>query len=647
MSSYATSNPQWTTVLDVDELSKKEGISWVWRGSRILPRARDPMSQGGKRMTRALVTLSKSGSENCVIREFDLLASEFVKENPFSIQEPTKIRASYKSRDVLFVGYDSGPNSLTKAGFPRMIREWVRGTDIKNAPVVFEGESTDVAVSSYIDDQRGRGGGIYEVRTRALTSTRSKVLARRIKYEHLLKDDDPEKMVAGDPPSFTELQLPDDSEIDFVGNVLLINLGSDWSPEDGKIFTAGSLLYVNSHKFMKYGPKDRLYHVIFEPTERTCCEDYIMTKEFLVMSIRDNMKSKLEFYKLEKDGNKLRLVGMDKKPQIRSVNIRAVDSQESDEFWLTTSGYIEPSTLWLADAAKMDSLDKKVIRKTGSEGYIVRKLQELSAHFKSSNLEVCQKFVVSKDGTQVPYFMVSRKGLLMNKNNPTLLYGYGGMGVSLGPQYAAPTGIAWIERGGVYVEAIVRGGGEFGASWYEDGRRGKKTNACQDFIAVAEDLISSKVCSPKSLAIRGGVCGGFLVANAYLSRPDLFTAVHCASPILDLRRLKGDSEAMVHEFGDPDSGDWEGFMEKLSPFHNIDDSVRKYPHVLFTAVTHDHNINPVHARKMIKKLWDRGIEKKWPAYYFEITGTSEAEDYAFITTLAYDFMFKKLTKSKE
>jgi prolyl oligopeptidase len=181
----------------------------------------------------------------------------------------------------------------------------------------------------------------------------------------------------------------------------------------------------------------------------------------------DNVKSKLEFYKLEKDANKLRLVGMDKNPQIRAINVRSVDPYEGDEFWLTTSGYIEPSTLWLADASQMDSQDKKVIRKTGSEGYIVRKLKALPDQFDSSNLEVVQKVVASKDGTKIPYFMIMKKGTQLDKSNPTLLYGYGGFEVTLGPHYVAPTGLAWLERGGVYVEANIRGGGEFGPSWHQ------------------------------------------------------------------------------------------------------------------------------------------------------------------------------------
>jgi prolyl oligopeptidase len=477
MASYQSETPQWTTVLDVDDLAEKEEMSWVWKGSRVLPRARDPMSgeAGGMQVTtRALISLSRgvaghAGSDAVVLREFDLRTCQFVSpaDNAFTLFE-AKTRASYQSRDVLLVGSDFGPDSLTQSGNPRTIREWVRGTDVNDAPVVFEGEVSDVAVSAYIDDQRVRGGGIYDVRTRALTGTTSKYWVRKVKYEQLLAPDDPQRAGAGAPPEFKQVEVPEDAEIDFVGNLLMISLRSNWEPVPGKKkYYQGSIIYVNAHKFLKYGPKDRIYHELFRPTERTACENYSVTQNFLILSIMDNVKSKLEFYRLEKDANHLRLVGTDKLSQIRAINVRAVDPYQGDEFWFTTSGYTEPSTLWLADASKMDTQDKKIVKKTGSEGYIVRKLKALPCQFNASDLKVVQKIASSKDGTEVPYFMIMKTDTQFNKKNPTLLYGYGGFEVTLGPHYIAATGMAWLERGGVYVEANIRGGGEFGPGWHE------------------------------------------------------------------------------------------------------------------------------------------------------------------------------------
>lgn len=456
---------EWTALVDIDKLSRDEGISWIWKGARMLPRGRDPMSNDKKLTTRALISLSREGTDTVEIREFDFLTSEFVKADPFNLPAG-RTRASYKSRDVLFVSTDLEGGKLTKAGNATTIREWKRGTDFSRSKVVFQGETSDIAVSAYIDDQRRCSGDIFEIQMRKIGINASKYWVRKIKPEHLLAEDDPSRKAVSDPPPFQELQVPDDAEINFVGNLLMIRLGSEWSP-DKKAFPEGSIVYVNAHKFVKYGPEGRIYHVMFQPTDGTTCESYHVTRKFIICSVQDKIKSRLEFYKIEKDGNKLRLVGMDKNPQIRVNHVQVVDPYDSDEFWLTTYGYTEPSTMWLADANKMDSSDKKVIRKTGSEGYMVRKLKGSSEVFNASDLHVLQKIAKSKDGTDIPYFLIMKKGTQLDKNNPTLLHVYGGFGVSLGPNYSAATGIAWLDRGGVYVEANVRGGGEFGPSWHK------------------------------------------------------------------------------------------------------------------------------------------------------------------------------------
>ena len=466
MASYETSAPKWTTVLDLDELSKRENTSWVWRGCRFLPRGRDLESAEGKQTALALINLSKAGSDDVVTREFDLKKLNFVDKNAFNLPNG-KTQACYKSKDILLVGTNVVSGSLTDAGYPRTIREWRRGTDFSDAPVVFAGETTDIAVSSYIHDERSRGGGIYEVRSRAITSSVTKYWVRRIHFNFLLPEDDPLREGLGEPSDFQQLQIPEDSEIDFVGNLLVVTLRSDWTPEPGKTFIRGSIVNVNSHKFIKYGPAERIYHILFQPSHRVSCENYTVTKNFVILSLLENLKSKLEFYRLEKDGNKLRMVGTDKNPLIRMANVRAVDSYENDNFWLTTSGYIEPTTLWLGDAAKMDSGDKMVIRKTGSVAYIIRKLKSLPEQFDAKDMEVSQKICTSKDGTEVPYFVVMKKGTILDRSNRTLLYGYGGFDVSVCPHYIGPTGIAWLENNGIYVEAILRGGGEFGPTWHE------------------------------------------------------------------------------------------------------------------------------------------------------------------------------------
>jgi prolyl oligopeptidase len=466
LSSYESDNTDWKGVLDLDKIAEEEDIPWVWRGIRVLPRCRDPSSEDGKMVRRAMITLQREASNTVSVREFDLLTSNFVTDDAFSLPEG-RSRVSYKGRDVLYVASDLDGGSLTTAGNPLTVREWTRGTLLEDAPVVFEGRDSDIGASSYIDDQRLRGGDIFEVQIRSVRLNSSDFFVRKVKAEHLLAKHDPRRKCMSEAGSFQQLQLPGDSQIDFVGNLLLITLCSDWSPEPGEEFKERSVIYVNAHKFIKYGPVDRIYHTLFQPSKGVVCETYHVTKQFLVLSVRDKIKSKLEFYKLEKDANKLRLVGMDKNPQIRVNHVQPLDPYDGDGFWLTTSGYTEPTTVWLADAAKMDSKDKKLIRKTGSEEYMVRKLKALPNQFDSSDIHVMQKFVPSMDGTEIPYFLLMKKGTQLDRSNPTLLYAYGGFGVTLSPNYAASIGLAWLERGGVYAEANIRGGGEFGPGWHK------------------------------------------------------------------------------------------------------------------------------------------------------------------------------------
>jgi prolyl oligopeptidase len=590
-----------------------------------------------------------------IVREFDLLSCEFVRDNEaFSIFRAANTRINYKMRDLIYVGSDFGDGTLTHAGYPRTIREWKRGTDINEAPIIFEGEHSDIAVAAYITDQRHRGGNVYEVLTRIIGPHASKHWVRKVKYEQYLNDGDTLLSTFGSMGEFKEMQVPESSEIDFVGNVLLILLRSDWSPQKETNFKRGSMIYVNTHKFLKYGPQDRIYHLLFEPREYVKCDDYIITKEFLILSIMDTLKSKLEFYKLEKDSNKLRLVFIDKTPRTRSVNIRAVDPNCGDKFWFSTCGFTEPNALWLADASKIDCIDKKHIQITDTEVYLERKLKSLPTHFDASNLIVRQDLATSKDGTKVPYFIVFNEEISRDKRNPTLLYANGPINSCLSPAYAASPFLAWIDRGGVYVEAFVRGSGEFGDEWRKSGTRENLGNAIDDFVAVAEDLIASKICSPKTLAIRGGSGGALVIANAYVSRPDLFAAVSCTSPIVDLKRMKsmGCPKHWIAALGDPESGDWENFLKRFSPFHNIDGAVKRYPPILFTTFDKEITGHPGHSRKMVKKLWNEGLGKKWPAFYYECQSIStspspDAKQYALVTTLSYDFLYKKVTRSAQ
>ena len=642
MTSYQTENPEWVTVLNVDELAEKDGISWVYKGSSVLPRARDPTD--GKKVTRALLNLSRGGSDAVHVKEFDFVKGDFVgtDEHGFVLPE-AKSRVSYKSRDVLLVGTDFGLDSLTDSGYPRTVREWVRGTPLEDAPVVFEGEKQDVSVSAYISDERTWNGGIYEIRSRALTFYTSKQWIRIIQPEHLLAPNDPKRAGVPEPEDFCLLDVQDDADVSTHANLLIISLRSDWQPvPDGPVYKQGSVLYTPIEPFLKGGAANAEYKLLFEPTDRTSYSYFTATKNYMMVFTMDNVKEKIEFYRMEQDGLTLTPVGPTPEPQIKASSIRPFDSYSgSDLFWYSSSDYLTPSTLSLADASKIEG------EKENQEAFLVKDLKSLPPQYDSSGLVTEQRTAISKDGTEVPYFIVMKKDIELNGKNPTLLYGYGGFEISLGPKYIATTGLAWLERGGVYVEANIRGGGEFGPFWHKSALKANRNKSYEDFIAVGEHLVSSNICSPKTLAARGGSNGGLLMGNMYTMRPDLWGAIHCAVPLLDMQRfhklLAGAS--WMAEYGNPDTDDWK-FLEQYSPYHNLKEGV-EYPPILVTTSTRDDRVHPGHARKFVKKLWDMGVDN---VHYYENIegghgGAADAKQSAYMLALALDFLFDVLSKN--
>lgn len=563
---------EWTTVLDVDKLGKEEQVSWVWKGARHLPRARDPLSDA--LVTRALIFLSRGGADATVVREFDMVQGVFVEKDGFCLPKEAKTRASYKSRDVLFVGSDFGPDSLTDSGYPRTVREWVRGTAIEDAPTVFEGEKTDVSISTWIDDQRHRGGSpIYEVRSRSLTFYTAKYFVRKVAYEHLLAPNDPQRLsYNGDLSEFVEVDVQIDAEIDFFANLLIISLRSDWTLAE-KTYIKGSLLCVDFDEFTNQGKEGSNFSVLFEPNERTALDTYSATKNYIILSVMENVRSKLVFLHYHPTIKIFIKVGEDSEARIRAAHVGGYDSYDNDKFWLTTSGFLQPSTLYMADATRAPQIPAESSQGDSQlDHYITQKSRSLPSKFDSSGFEAVQRIAVSKDSSEIPYFLVYKKGTKMDGNTPTLLYGYGGFEVSLTPHYISTAGAAWLNRGGAYVEANIRGGGEFGPKWHQAALKENRCKCYEDFIAVAEDLQTSGLCKPKTLGIRGGSNGGLLMGNMLVMRPDLFGAIACAVPLLDMKRyhllLAGAS--WMAEYGDPSSDDWAKFLHKYSPYHNID-----------------------------------------------------------------------------
>jgi prolyl oligopeptidase len=586
---YRKPEPDWEVVLDLDALGKEEHENWVWKGAEILRPGH----------TRALLNLSRGGADATVTREFDLIAKAFVKDG-YTLPE-AKSRVDWRGIDSLFVATDFGPGSLTTSGYPRVVKQWKRDTPLAEAETVFEGKPEDMVVTAFHDLTPGFERDFV---ARKPTFWTEELFLRR-----------------GD--QLVKVEKPADSQAFVHREWLFIELRTEWKVSPSKSYPAGALLAVDFDAFLKGW---RGFDVLFEPTPRTSLRAGFPTRHFLLLNELDNVRSKIEVVS-RKDGlwHKELLPGV---PEFGTASAVAVDEEKSDDYFLNVNNYLTPTTLAIGTAGKGPA----------------ETLKQLPAFFDASGLTVSQHEAVSKDGTRVPYFQVARQDLAADGKNPTLLYGYGGFEIPMLPNYSGTVGAAWLEKGGVYVVANIRGGGEFGPRWHQAALKANRHKAYDDFIAVAEDLIGRKVTSPEHLGVQGGSNGGLLVGNMLTRRPDLFRAVVCQVPLLDMRRyshlLAGAS--WMDEYGNPDIPEEWAFIQGFSPYHNVKKET-KYPRTLFLTSTRDDRVHPGHARKMVAKMREMGHD----VLYYENTegghaGAADNKQLAFMQSLAYTFLWNEL-----
>jgi len=591
---YRKADPAWETVVDIDALAKAENENWVWHGATVL----EPEDRV------CLVSLSRGGADADVIREFDLDRKAFV-DGGFSLPE-AKSRVAWRGRESLFVATDFGPGSLTASGYPRSVREWTRGTPLPQAEVVFEGQPDDMSVGASRDLTPGFERDFL---VRQITFWTNEFFLRR--GSHLIKID-----------------KPDDANASVHREWLLIELRSPWTVEK-TTYPAGALLAANFEAFLK---GDRTLHVLFEPTDRTSLAAWAGTRNHILLTTLDNVRNRISALTFT-DGTWHRepLTGL---PDIGTATISPVDEIESDDYWLLTSSPLEPSTLSLGSAATPAKAPEK--------------LKQTPAFFDASGMKVEQYEAVSQDGTRIPYFQIGRADLPADGSTPTLLYGYGGFEIPLLPGYSPASGVAWLEKGHAYVIANIRGGGEFGPRWHQAALKEKRHRAYEDFAAVAEDLIARKLTSPAHLGIMGGSNGGLLMGNMLTLRPDLFGAVVCQVPLLDMRRfnklLAGAS--WMGEYGDPDKPEEWAFIRGFSPYHNVARD-RDYPPILITTSTRDDRVHPGHARKMTARLLEYGK----PVLSYENIegghgGAADNKQKAFMDALGWTFLDRELTHER-
>jgi prolyl oligopeptidase len=594
LADYRSPEPAWETVLDLDALGKAEGENWVWHGARVL--APDDRL--------CLVSLSRGGADADVVREFDLTTKRFV-EGGFTLPE-AKSRVAWRDEDSLFVASDFGPGSLTDSGYPRTVREWARGTPLESAAVVYEGKADDMSVEAYRDLTPGFERDFV---SRQVTFWTNELFLRR-------------------DGKLVKIAKPDDANAGIHREWLFLELRTDWDA-GGKTHAAGSLLAIDFERFLA---GDRSFHTLFAPGPRTSLVAYDPTRNHVLLTTLDNVRSRL-FVLTWRDGAWQRqpLPGV---PAVATASVAAVDDLDSDDFFLTTATPLEPATLALG-----------TLEPDGS-GAAPAALKRSPAFFKAAGLAVTQHEATSKDGTRIPYFQIAPADLPADGSTPTLLYGYGGFEIPLVPSYAATVGAAWLERGRAYVIANIRGGGEFGPAWHQAALKEKRLRAYEDFAAVAEDLIARKVTSPERLGIKGGSNGGLLVGNLYAMRPELFGAVVCQVPLLDMRRfnklLAGAS--WMGEYGNPDLPEEWAFIKTFSPYHTVA-ADRDYPPLLITTSTRDDRVHPGHARKMTARLAEFG---KRVVYYENIEGghggAADNKQRAFMDALGWMFLERELSR---
>jgi prolyl oligopeptidase len=591
MAEYRRSAPLWQTVLDLDRLARDEDENWVWAGASFLRPHGD----------RALVSLSRGGGDAHVVREFDLGRLAFVDDG-FILPE-AKGSASWIDRDTVFVATDFGPGSMTSSGYPRVVKEWRRGAALDTARLVYEAQPDDLSASAWFDYTPG-----FE----------RQFVQRQIGFYS-------SELFVRDPASgaLTRIDKPDDADAFTVREQLLIQLRSDWQV-DGKTWPQGALLATGAAGFLQGG---RDFAVLFTPTETTSLDGIAVTRDAILLTVLDKVKNRIVEWRHLDGAWRERDVDA---PAMGALAVSGVDEIESDEYFLTVTDFLTPSTLYLGRAGS----DEREL------------LKSMPAFFDATPYGVSQAEAVSRDGTRIPYFVVMREDTRLDGANPTLLYGYGGFEVSLAPFYSGVTGEAWLARGGIYVLANIRGGGEFGPRWHQAALRHQRQKAFDDFLAVAEDLVARGLTNPAHLGIMGGSNGGLLVGAALTQRPDLFGAVVCQVPLLDMRRyhqlLAGAS--WMGEYGDPDDPEEWAYIEKYSPYHRVS-SGQHYPRVLFTTSTRDDRVHPGHARKMAALMRAQGHD----VLYWENTegghaGAANNEQTATMWALTYTFLWQELTR---
>jgi prolyl oligopeptidase len=599
----------WELILDVDALAKADGRKWVFKGVDCLPSDRNI----------CLVRLSEGGKDASIEREFDIATKSFVRGG-FELPE-AKSNIVWGDKDTLLIATDWGKASLTSSGYPFIVKALKRGQALADAVEIFRGQPDDVLAAPFsIEDAAGRR---WTGAMRAETFFESSSVIF------------PDTLAEGAGGAPLPVPLPGRASIRGVyQDLALVTLDQAWTPANGvegqEAFQTGDLVSFSWSEFLSGGKLPRV-ELVLRPTPRQAIQAVNLSKTAVLITLSDNVVPKVFVWRRNVKGWTSQQITL---PDNGSVSVVFADVR-GDQVFLTYESFISPDALYLCDV----------------ESGAMTTVMQLPAWFDASAMLVEQHAAASSDGVQAPYFVVRRRDMKFDGSNPTLLYAYGGFQVSLPPAYSGAIGKLWLEQGGVYVMANIRGGGEFGPAWHEAGLKTKRQIVYDDFTAVARDLIARSITTPAKLGAMGGSNGGLLMGVMFTQQPELFRAIVCQVPLLDMIGFThlGAGASWIGEYGDPDDTahpEERAFLQKLSPYHNVMAGAA-YPEIFLETSTKDDRVHPAHARKMARRLEDLGK----PFLYFEnVDGghaaASTPEEAARRQALEFVYLSQKLIDAR-
>jgi prolyl oligopeptidase len=561
-SSYASAAPEWTTVLDLDAVAQSEKANWVWKGADC----EEPAE------VTCMVQLSDGGEDAVTIREFDLSSGRFAADG-FTLPHG-KQETAWENAKTLLVAREWKPGEMTKSGYPYVIKRLARGQPLASAQEIFRGKPDDIAVELLtLDDGAGHHANII---VRGLTTFESEY--------HLLA-----------PQGVRKLALPLKIGIEaMLQGRVLVSLAQDWTV-NGTSFVQGSLVALDL-KALERHPGEPKPVLVYAPGARETFNSAAATRDSLIVTTLENVQGRAAVYHSQADGSFTHTpIAL---PDNSAIEIVDTDLH-GDSAFLNVTGFLQPTTLWSADVHRSTAVSIKA----------------LEPKFDASRDVVHQFEARSSDGARIPYFVIHRSDMPLDGSNPTILDAYGGFQISSTPFYAGIMGKLWLERGGVYVLANIRGGGEFGPAWHDAGLKTHRQIIYDDFVAVARDLMARKITSPRRLGIEGGSNGGLLMGVQFTQHPELWNAVDIQVPLLDMLRFEqiAAGASWVGEYGSVSVPEERTFLASISPYANLKRGV-KYPEPFIWTTTKDDRVGPQHARKFAARLAELGV----PYLYYEV-----------------------------